>query len=328
MEIHTRWESKEGETCQLWLYYTLNEYTHSLRIERGGKHVSCDGTYETEIRTAWESKVAWTYQPWWCCTWDGNTHILIIKSGRNKSALMVLRMKWEYALPGNRECRDQVSLDCADHEMEIRTRWESKVAGTCQSWLWRSWNGNTHQLKVKNGRNMSVVMIQLVEWKYTLPMSRKWREHVSHDCATNEKENTHCLPQWESNVARTCKLWRCLLMKMNYALPENQKRREHVSRDGVAHEMEIHTRLKWKVAGTCQQRCSSWNRNAHFLIIESDGNMSAMMLSPMKWKYALPDNRKLRGKVSFDSDCAAHEMEYTPAESKSGGTSQPWWCHE
>ena len=53
-------------------------------------------------------------------------------------------------------------------------------------------------------------------------------------------------------------------MKWKYALAESRKWREHVSRDCDAFEIG----------------------STHFLIIESGGNMSAMIVLLMKWKYA------------------------------------------
>jgi len=33
---------------------------------------------------------------------------------------------------------------------------------------------------------MSAAMVQLMKWKYAPAKCRKWREHVSHDCATHD----------------------------------------------------------------------------------------------------------------------------------------------
>jgi hypothetical protein len=56
------------------------------------------------------------------------------------------------------------------------------------------------------------MIVPLIKWNYAPPGSRKWQEHVSHDCAARE---------------------------MKYAPTEW---REHVSHDyHVAHEIEIRT---------------------------------------------------------------------------------------
>ena len=90
----------------------------------------------------------------------------MIESGENMSTVMVLVMEWNYALPENRKWRENVSCDGAANKKELRTAWESKVAG-----------------------NMSGVMVLLMKWKYALAESRKEREHVSRgDGAAHEIE--------------------------------------------------------------------------------------------------------------------------------------------
>jgi hypothetical protein len=37
------------------------------------------------------------------------------------SAVILLRLKWKYALPDNQKWREHVSYDCAAHAMELRT---------------------------------------------------------------------------------------------------------------------------------------------------------------------------------------------------------------
>ena len=206
-----------------------------------------------EIRTGWESKVAGICQPWLYCSWNGNTHSLIVESGGNMSAMIVTLIKWMNIPTESQKWRGHVSCNCVAHEIEIRTTWDAKVAGTCQSWFCCSWNGNTHWLKVESGaRNMSaMIIVPLMKWKRALSDSRKWQEHVSHDCAAHEMEiRTH----WESEVTGTCQPWLCcswngnthnlrrksgenisviilLLMKWKYALAESWKWREPVSSD-------------------------------------------------------------------------------------------------
>ena len=135
------------------------------------------------------------------------------QSGRNMSISMIVQlMEYKYALPDDQKWREQVSLDGATNEMKLRTAWESKVPmeRTCQPWLCCLWNGNTHPLRSESGRNMSAMIVLLMKWEYALPdnwkwreqvsldnecpewngithpLSRKRREHVSHDCATHE----------------------------------------------------------------------------------------------------------------------------------------------
>ena len=133
---------------------------------------------EMELRTSWKSKVVGTSQRWWCRKWNRITHCLGAESGGNTSAIIVLLMIWTYTPTERRKRREHVSHDCASHKMYIRTtweskvagtcqtwrcsvahgigirtRWESKVAGTCQPWLCCSWNINTHFLIIDNGRN-------------------------------------------------------------------------------------------------------------------------------------------------------------------------------
>ena len=48
-------------------------------------------------------------------------HPLRVKSGRNKSAIIMLLMKYKYALPDNQKWQGQVSLDGAANEMEVCT---------------------------------------------------------------------------------------------------------------------------------------------------------------------------------------------------------------
>ena len=149
MGIRTGWGSKIAGTCHPWLCSLWKGNTHSLRL-----------------------KVAGTFEQWLCCSWNGNTYRLRNESSRNMSAMIVLLMKWNYTLAKRRKWREHVSNVCATHEMEIHTLWESKVARTCQHWLWCSLNGNTHWLGEKSGR-MSAMTGLLREWKYPLAESRK-----------------------------------------------------------------------------------------------------------------------------------------------------------
>ena len=152
------------------------------------KHVSCDGAArEMKTRTAWDSNEAGTCQPWWCFSWNGNTHCLRVKSGGKTSAVTVLLMKRNYALPGSQN-GEHVSYDDVGYEMEIRTRWGSKEAGTCQPWWCSSWNGNlnTHFLIIENGGKISAMMVPRIKWKYALPDNQKCREQVSLDCSAYE----------------------------------------------------------------------------------------------------------------------------------------------
>ena len=229
IEIHTGWKLKVAGTCQQWLITRIgclwNGNTHWLRVEGGvnmsaliaplmkckyalaeiqkwREYVTVDcTTYQMKIRTGWKSKVTGNCQTWLCCSWNGNTHRLGVKSGVDMSAMIVLLMKWKYVLPEIQKCREHVNHDCATHEMEIRTGWGSKVAGTCQPygcaahemdirthweskvtgacqpWLCCSWNGNTHNLRGKSSRNISVITLRLLlmKWKYTLAERWKWR---------------------------------------------------------------------------------------------------------------------------------------------------------
>ena len=53
------------------------------------------------------------------------------QSGRNMSGMIVLLMKYKYALPDKGKWREHVSRDNgAAHGTGLRTRWESKVAET------------------------------------------------------------------------------------------------------------------------------------------------------------------------------------------------------
>ena len=75
------------------------------------------------------------------------------------STIIVLLMKYEYALSDNRKRREQVSLDGITNEMRIFT----------------------YFLRVESEGNMSALILLLMKYKYALPNNRKWREHVSRD---------------------------------------------------------------------------------------------------------------------------------------------------
>ena len=192
-------------------------------------------------------------------------------------------MKWKYALSESQKWCGHVSHAYAAYEMEIRTGWESKVAGTCQQWLC-SWNANTHWLRVESGWNMSAMIVVLMKCKYALAESQKWQEHVSNNWAAHVIE-IHTV--WESKVAGRCQPWLCCLwngnthwlrveigrnmsativLKWKYALAESPKWGEHVSNDCTAHEIEIRTGWESKVARTCQQWLGwSCSGNTHYL---------------------------------------------------------------
>ena len=156
--------------------------------------------------------MAGTCKPWCSSSQNGNTHTLGVKSVRDtlawlllikykyalpddrnvrrKSAMiMVLLMKFKCALPVNQKWQEQVKHDGPAQDMWIRTRCESKVAGTCQPWLCWSWNINTHFLIIRNGGNMSAVIMlvmKLMKWHYAPTERQKWQENVSHDCVPHE----------------------------------------------------------------------------------------------------------------------------------------------
>ena len=132
---------------------------------------------------------------------------------------------------------------CYSWKMEIRTFWESKVAGTSQPWCCRPWNVHTHQLRVQ-----------------------KWREHVSHDGAAYRIE---IRTSWES------------------------KGREHINHDCAANGKKLRTAWGLKVAGTCQHNGADHEMEiTHPLKVKSGGNMSAVTMQLMEWKYALPERAK------------------------------------
>ena len=81
-------------------------------------------------------------------------------------------MNWKYALPESRKWQEHVRRDCAAYELEIRTAWESKVAGACQAWLCCSWIGNTYILTIKSGGNISALIMPRTKRNYTLPESQ------------------------------------------------------------------------------------------------------------------------------------------------------------
>ena len=56
-----------------------------------------------------------------CSSWNGNTNPLRVESGGDLSAVIVLLIKYEYALSDSRQWPEQVSLDGATNEMELRT---------------------------------------------------------------------------------------------------------------------------------------------------------------------------------------------------------------
>ena len=343
MAIHTGWESKVAGVCQPWSYYSWNENTHWLRVESEGKlsdmivlfmkwkyalarsqkcreHVNHDYVaHEMDIRTTWEEKVAGTYQSSLsgCCLWNGNTHRLKVESGGNLSAVIInsdwLLMKWQYTLAEIQKWREYVTVDCITHEMKIRTGWESKVTGNCQTWLCCSWNGNTHWLGVKSGVDMSAMIVLLMKWK----IRTGWDSKVPGTCQPwlcySWNGNTHWL---RVESGRNMSTMIVPLEKWKYApTEESQKWREHVSHDDVAHEMEIRTTWEEKVAGTYQSSlsgCCLWNGNTHRLRDESDdidsgGNMSAMTALFMKRTYAPTESQKWREHVS--RDYIAREME-------------------
>ena len=153
------------------------------------EHVSQDcTTHEKYIRTCWESRMVGIGQPWWCSSRNENTHPLRVKRGRNKSAMIVLLMKYKYALPDNQEWRDHVSRDGAAHEIQLRTSWESKVAKNMSDTI-------ALLMKYKcalpdnreNGRNMSAVMVhvQLMEWE-DAPTESKVAGSCQLYCAAHE----------------------------------------------------------------------------------------------------------------------------------------------
>ena len=97
---------------------------------------------------------------------------------------------------------------------------------------------------------MSAVIVMFLKQEYALPDNRKWREHVSHDCAAYEMEVRNALAEPESRMWRNMSAVIVLLMKWKYALSASQKWREHISN-------MIALLMKWKhilaETGTCQQ---------------------------------------------------------------------------
>ena len=147
---------------------------------------------------------------------------------------------------------------------------------------WSSWNGNTHPLSVKCGRNTSATIALLMKYKYALPDNRKWREHVSMTVTGHEIQlRTH----WRSKVTGISQPWLCCSWNINtyFLIIEN----------GGNKSALMVPQMKWKYALPKG---------------ESGGNMSPVTVPLMEWKYTLPDNRKWQEQVSIGGVTNAIEL--------------------
>ena len=168
--------------------------------------------------------------------------------------MIVLLMKYKYPLPDIWKWRQYVSRDHASdetHEIGLRTHWVSKVTGTFQQWLCRSWNINAHFLIIGNDVNMlAVIMVKLTK-RDTHPLRVESGSNMSVMIVLIMKYNAHFLII--ENSGDMSAVIMVLLMKCKYTLPDNQRWQEQLSHDGPAHEMGIlRTRWESKVAGTYQ----------------------------------------------------------------------------
>ena len=86
--------------------------------------------------------------------------------------IMVLLMKYKYALSDYRKWQEKVSLDGVANEMGIIT----------------------HCLGVESGGNMSAMILPVLLMKknYALPDNQKWQERVSHNGPAHEMGMRTC----------------------------------------------------------------------------------------------------------------------------------------
>ena len=162
-----KWKNALPDNQKWWEHVTIVNAANEIELRttwsrksRSREYVSHNCVaYETETRPHWEAIVAGTCQPWYCLRWNGITHCLRVNSGENMSAMIVLLVKWKYALSESRKWREHVSRDCTAHKLETRTAWESKVEGACQPWLCYLWNGNTHPLWGRSGGSMLALIM-------------------------------------------------------------------------------------------------------------------------------------------------------------------------
>ena len=180
--------------------------------------------------------------------WNGTTHRLRVENGG----------------------REHISKNCASYEMDIRTGWDSKVAGTCRKWRCYIWSGNTYILIKSNGnmlamivmlmkrkcahsnqsgRYMLVTIVLLMKWTYAPSTKRVEMAGTCNDvCSAHEIEIRTI---WESKCQEHVRYVRTA-HEVELRTAWRSKWREHVINDCTAYEMVIRTLCESRLAVTCQ----------------------------------------------------------------------------